>query len=78
MPIVSVNLTPQAYDVWMTMVSGRRSARVSYLLVRNYNQSKEDKADGELVAPILEVGDRRIMSKGEECVWTLEGWKVIE
>ena len=78
MPIVSVNLSPQAYHVWMTMVSGRRSARVSYLLIRNFTQTKEEKAEGQRVAPILEVGDRRIMSGGEECVWTLEGWKVME
>ena len=78
MPIVSVNLSAEAYEVWQKMVSGRRSARVSYLLVRNYKQTKEQKAEGERVAPILEVGDRRIMSKGEECVWTLNGWEVVE
>ena len=78
MPIVSVNLSNSAHDVWVTMPKGRRSARLSYLLLRNYRQTKEEKAEGERVAPILEVGDRRIMSGGEECVWTLEGWKVKE
>jgi len=78
MPIVSVNLSEQAYEVWQTMVSGRRSARVSYLLVRHYKQTKEEKAEGQRVAPILEVGDRRIGLRGEELIWTLEGWKVIE
>ena len=78
MPIVSVNLSAQAYEVWQTMVSGRRSARVSYLLVRHYKQTKEEKAEGQRVAPILEVGDRRIGLKGEELIWTLNGWEVVE
>ena len=76
MPIVSVNLSDPAYDVWVTMPKGRRSVRVSYLLLRNYSTGAS--SEGERVAPILEVGDRRIMSGGEECVWTLDGWKVIE
>jgi len=76
MPIVSVNLTIKAYEVWANMAKGSRSARVSYLLVRNYTTGAWK--EGERVAPILEIGDRRIMSGGEECVWTLEGWKVIE
>ena len=78
MPIVSVNLSEQAYEVWQTMVSGRRSARVSYLLVRHYKQTKEEKAEGQRVAPILEVGDRRIAKNGEELIWTLNGWEVVE
>ena len=77
MPIVSVNLTVDAYDVWVRIPTGRRSARLSYLLVRNYKQTKEEKAEGQRVAPILEVGDRRIGLKGEELIWTLNGWKVI-
>ena len=78
MPIVSVNLSDSAFDVYKSMPKGRRSARLSYLLLRNYRQTKEQKAEGEMVAPILEVGDRRILSGGEEGVWTLEGWKVVE
>ena len=76
MPIVSVNLSEAAHDVWVLIPAGRRSARLSYLLVRNYSTGASK--EGERVAPILEVGDRRVMSGGEECVWTLEGWKVIE
>ena len=76
MPIVSVNLSDEAYNVWAAMPKGRRSARVAYLIMRNYGTKAS--STGDRVAPIVEVGDRRIMSGGEECVWTLEGWKVIE
>lgn len=76
MPIVSVNLSMAAHDVWVRMPKGRRSARLSYLLVRNY--TTEASKTGERVAPILEVGDRRIGLKGEELIWTLEGWQVVE
>tara|TARA_Y100000401_G_scaffold36825_1_gene27583 strand:- start:1108 stop:1344 length:237 start_codon:yes stop_codon:yes gene_type:complete len=78
MPIVSINLSAEAYEVYQAMVSGRRSARVSYLLVRHYKQTKKEKAEGQRVAPILEVGDRRIARTGEELIWTLDGWKVME
>ena len=78
MAIVSVNLTPQAYNVWSSMPKGRRSARVSYLIVRNYTVNP-NLSKGERVAPILEEGDMRIMDDGRTYSWqTVGGWKVIE
>tara|TARA_Y100000401_G_scaffold36824_1_gene27579 strand:- start:876 stop:1109 length:234 start_codon:yes stop_codon:yes gene_type:complete len=77
MPIVTVSLSDEAYKVWSAMPKGRRSARVAYLIMRNYGTKAS--STGERVAPILEEGDMRIMSDGKTYSWqTVGGWKVIE
>lgn len=77
MPIVSVNLNAKAYAIWASMPKGRRSARVSYLILRNYDTGAS--STGERVAPILEEGDVRIMNDGRTYAWHTEGgWKAID
>ena len=88
MPIVSINLSIQAFEQYHAIPKGRRSSRVSYLLIRNGTGAFITPSDYEsiklcprckgVISPPLEEGDRRIMSGGEEAVWTAEGWKVIE
>jgi len=77
MPIVTVSLSDEAYSVWAAMPKGRRSARVAYLIMRNYGTKAS--ATGDRVAPIVEPGDVRIMNDGRSYVWETDGgWKVIE
>ena len=88
MPIVSINLSDQALQEYNAIPKGRRSSRVSYLLVRNGTGGFIEAMDPEsrklcprcrgVISPPLQEGDRRIMDGGDECVWTAEGWKVIE
>ena len=72
MPIVSVNLTDDAwvyYRIWRD--SGRSASRkVSMAIVRLWN--------GEEVVPTLQPGDRRTSVTGDHLVWTDKGWKVEE
>ena len=76
MPIVTVSLSDEAYAVWAAMPKGRRSARVAYLIMRNYGTKAS--STGDRVAPILEEGDVRIMNDGRTYSWTLNGWQLIE
>ena len=88
MPIVSINLSREALYEYHCIPKGRRSSRISYLLVRNGTGAYIEAMDSEsrelcprcrgVISPPLQEGDRRIMNSGEECVWTAEGWKVIE
>jgi len=82
MPIVTVNLSEQAYNAYQAMTKGSRSRRVSYLIVRNYvtmddTQTWDDcpRCRGK-VAPMVEEGDLRITERGDRLRWTLEGWEV--
>lgn len=72
MPIVSVNLTDDAwvyYKIWRD--SGRSASRkISMAIVRLWN--------GEEVVPTLQPGDRRTSVTGDQLVWTDKGWKVEE
>ena len=88
MPIVSINLSTAALEEYNLIPKGRRSSRVSYLLMRNatgayitpmdYDSVKLCPRCKGVISPPLEEGDRRIMSGGEKAVWTAEGWQVIE
>ena len=88
MPIVSINLSNAALEEYNAIPKGRRSSRVSYLLMRNATGAYIGPMDAEsvnlcprckgVISPPLEEGDQRIMSGGEKAVWTAEGWKVIE
>ena len=72
MPIVSVNLSDNAwtcYKIWRD--SGRSaSKKVSQAICRLW--------EGEEVVPALQPGDRRTSVTGDELEWTDKGWKVIE
>ena len=77
MPIVTVSLSNEAYSVWSAMPKGRRSARVAYLIMRNYGTKAS--STGERVAHIVEPGDVRIMNDGKTYSWQTDGgWQVIE
>ena len=88
MPIVSINLSDAALQEYNAIPKGRRSRRVSYLLMRNATGAFIGAMDAEsrhlcprcrgVISPPLEEGDRRIMRGGEECVWTAEGWRLVE
>ena len=86
MPIVSINLSRPAYQCYQDMTKGSRSRRVSYLIVRNYldptlgyhpAEEKCKRCKGK-VAPMVELGDVRIMENGDRCKWTINGWELIE
>jgi len=72
MPIVSVNLSDEAwtyYRIWRD--SGRSaSKKVSLAIERLW--------DGESIIPALQPGDRRTSITGDVLEWTDKGWKVIE
>ena len=79
MPVVSINLSPQAYLAYQSMENGARSRRISYLVVRNYGINPTRAWDdcprcrGQ-VSPTMEPGDRRISITGDTIVWTEKGW----
>lgn len=83
MPIVSINLSQQAYEAYKGLEKGGRSRRVSYLLMRNYGFRDEvgqqtcTRCRG-LVNPMIEVGDIRIRENGDRTRWTVDGWKMVE
>ena len=83
MPIVSINLSQQAYDAYQALEKGSRSRRISYLLQRNYGFNNLQQWDDcprcrGLVNPMVEVGDIRIREDGDKTRWTLQGWEMIE
>ena len=81
MPIVSINLSEAAHNAYQAMEKGSRSRRVSYLLMRNYTVGWTSESSWDdcprcrgRVAPMVELGDIRIMENGDHARWTLEGW----
>ena len=83
MPVVSINLTRQAYEEYQLLNKGTRSARVSYLLERNGFISSQDTWEHcprcrGVVSPPLQLGDIRTTHDGLMLKWTLNGWLVIE
>ena len=83
MPIVSINLSQQAYDAYKSLEKGARSRRVSYLLMRNYGFNDHQTWDNcprcrGLMNPMVEIGDIRISEKGDRLRWSLNGWEMIE
>ena len=82
MPIVRINLSPSAYLLYQSMESGGRSRRVSYVLERNFGLDHEStwencpRCRGK-IAPMVEIGDRRISPFGDPLVWTMRGWEVF-
>ena len=72
MPIVSINLTDNAYRAYKVWRDHGRSGsyKVSQAVERLWNQ--------EDIVAALQPGDRRTSVTGEELEWTAEGWKVKE
>ena len=71
MPVVSVNISENAYEVYRMWRDHGRSAskKVSQAICRLW-----DGEDG----PVLQPGDRRKSVMGDDIVWTEDGWKVEE
>jgi hypothetical protein len=71
MPVVSVNLSDNAYEVYRMWRDHGRSAsqKVSQAICRLW-----DGEDG----PVLQPGDRRTSVTGDKIVWTEGGWKMEE
>ena len=83
MPIVSINLSPQAYEAYKALEKGGRSRRVSYLLVRNYGFNDHEAWETcprcrGLMNPMIEIGDIRIHENGDKTRWTENGWELID
>jgi hypothetical protein len=79
MPIVSVNLSPKAYVIYNYLSKGRRASRILSTLLVNWDAMyTEEKADLKSCGPMLEPGDRRVMSNGDICAWSDEGWVIVE
>ena len=74
MPVVSVNLTDNAYKAYMIWRDHSKSAsrKVSQAICRLW--------DGEDISdlPPLQPGDRRTSVTGDKLIWTGNGWKVEE
>ena len=70
MPVVSVNLTDNAWKCYKMWRDHGRSAskKVSQAICRLWNQ--------EDIVPALQPGDRRMSVTGDELVWTTEGWQI--
>ena len=82
MPIVSINLSPQAYEAYKALEKGGRSRRISYLLVRNYGFNDHQAWDTcprcrGLMNPMVEIGDIRIHENGDKTKWSENGWEMV-
>ena len=85
MPVVSINLSRAAYEVFQEMPNGRRSRMISYLLERNHDQSytRQNESNQEncvrcrgVVAPQVREGDMRFDKFGTKLRWGSSGWEI--
>jgi hypothetical protein len=83
MPVVSINLSREAYELYMMMEDGTKSRKVSYLIERNWSTNAErttwnhcPRCRGN-VSPPVEIGDRRISGFGDLLVWSVDGWQMV-
>jgi len=67
MPIVSVNLSEQAYNVYRGWKHHRNGSSMTSSAVIQYDVRREH-------VPMLELGDRRTLADGTKLVWTDSGW----
>jgi hypothetical protein len=82
MPVVSINLSPSAYLLYQSMEKGGRSRRLSYVLERNFGLDSAQQWENcprcrGKIAPMVEIGDRRVSGFGDSLVWTMKGWKLF-
>ena len=66
-PIVSVNLSDQAYSVYRGWKDHRNGSMMISAAVLQH-QIRSDNL------PMLEVGDRRTLADGNKLIWTEDGW----
>jgi len=66
-PIVSVNLSEQAYNVYRGWKHHRNGSSMTSSAVIQYDVRREH-------VPMLELGDRRTLTDGTKLVWTDNGW----
>jgi len=69
MPIVSINLSPKAYQIYDYLSKGRSASRIVSTLLINWDQE---------ITQTVQLGDRRVMSDERLATFTEEGWKVEE
>jgi len=67
MPIVSMSLTDQAYNIWKGWKHHRNGSKLTSAAIIQYDTRREH-------VPMLELGDRRALADGTKLVWTEEGW----
>jgi hypothetical protein len=72
MPVVSVNLTDNAWTIYKMWRDHGRSAsyKVSLAIERMFEATEQ--------VPRIQLGDKRTSITGDELEWTENGWKVIE
>ena len=68
MPIVSINLSPKAYQIYDYLAKTRKASSIVSQCLVNWDLSH---------IPELQAGDRRTMDNGDELVWTDEGWVMM-
>jgi hypothetical protein len=69
MPIVSINLSPKAYAIYDYLSKKRSASRIVSQLLINWDQDSK---------PILQQGDRRVMSNGDIAEWNGQFFAVVE
>jgi len=67
-PIVSVNLSDQAYTIYREWMKQRRGSKVVSFAIVTY-QLRRDEMN------MRDIGDTRIDSKGETVTWGENGWE---
>jgi len=67
-PIVSVNLSDQAYSIYREWKKQRRGSKVVSFAIITYQLRRDELA-------MRDVGDTRIDSKGEKITWGEQGWE---
>jgi len=66
-PIVSVNLSEQAYNVYRGWKHHRNGSSLTSSAIIQYDVRREH-------VPMLELGDHRTLADGTKLVWTDNGW----
>ncbi len=69
MPIVSINLSPKAYQIYDSLSRKRIASRIISQLLMNWDHDSQ---------PILQEGDRRTMSNGDIAEWNGQFFSVVE
>jgi len=67
MPIVSMSLSDQAYNIWRGWKDHRNGSKMTSAAIIQYDVRREH-------VPMLEIGDRRRLTDGTKLVWTDNGW----
>ena len=68
-PIVSVNLSEQAYSVYREWKAGRRGSKLVSFAIVQYQLRSEQIA-------MLQIGDKKVNEDGYPLIWTEDGWSV--